>query len=314
MTVNLPARRLLLIFNPAAGWRRRRRLDDVLRRLDAAGCTVTLRETARPGDAERFAAEARGMAFERLVVAGGDGTINEAINGLAGSMLPVAVVPLGTANVLAAEIGLKTDAESIARAIMQGLPRPVALGEANGRRFVLMAGAGFDAHVVRDVTAPLKRGLGKGAYVLAALRQMLAFGFFEYRVSIDGAERVAGSVIVANGRYYAGKYVCAPDGHLERPELAVCLFERSSRWSVAVYAMALLTGRLPGLASYRVISARHVAIAGRPGEPLQGDGDIIGRLDATIRMLPDALNLIFPPERDAIGDAAGARLNAASAD
>jgi diacylglycerol kinase family enzyme len=160
----------LIIFNPAAGWRRRQRLAPVLAQLGEHGCAFVVRETQAPGDAERFAAEVDPEAFDLVVVAGGDGTVNETINGLARSGLPLALIPLGTANVLAAEIGLGPDPAAVARCVALGQPRPIALGAAAGRRFILMAGAGFDAHVVAGVSVPMKRWLGKGAYVLSTLR------------------------------------------------------------------------------------------------------------------------------------------------
>jgi YegS/Rv2252/BmrU family lipid kinase len=267
----------------------------VLSALDGAGCTYVVRETTGPGDALRFAREALDGGCDLVVAAGGDGTVNEVINGLGGAPLPLAIVPLGTANVLAAEIGLRTDPEAVARTIAQGEPRPVSLGQADGRRFLLMAGAGFDAHVVQGVSVPLKRWLGKGAYVYASLRQLLAFPFRQYRVRVDGVEYRAASVVIANGRHYAGRHLCAPAADLGHPTLEVCLFERSGRLAVVVYALALLTGRLPRLKSLRIVSGRRIEIAGRPGEPLQGDGDVIGQLDTVIEVLPEALRLVFPP-------------------
>jgi YegS/Rv2252/BmrU family lipid kinase len=290
-----PSRRLLIIFNPAAGWRRRRRLAPILAQLRAHGCALALRETEGPGDAERLAAEVDPAAFDLVVVAGGDGTVNETINGLGRSGLPLAVIPLGTANVLAAEIGLRTDPATVARCVALGQPRPIALGAANGRRFILMAGAGFDAHVVDEVSVPVKRWLGKGAYVLSMLRQLLVSDFPEYEVRTDNTVHHAASVIVANARHYGGRFVSAPAASLESDTLQVCLFERGGRLAAIGYALALVTGRLPEVASYRLIEARRIEVRGRPGEPLQGDGDIIGRLDATIEVLPKALDLVYPP-------------------
>jgi diacylglycerol kinase (ATP) len=295
VTSKTSARRLLIIFNPAAGWRRRQRLAPVLARLREHGCAYVLRETQGRGDAERFAAAVDPADFDLVVAAGGDGTVNEAINGLACSAPPLALIPLGTVNVLAAEIGLRTDPAAVARCVALGEPRPIALGAANGRRFILMAGAGFDAHVVAGVSVPMKRWLGKGAYVLSALRQLLVFSYPAYEVQTDNTLRQAASVIVANARHYGGRLVCAPAASLESGTLQVCLFERGGgRLAVIGYALALVTGRLPTLPSYRLIEARRIEIRGRPGEPLQGDGDSIGRLDATIEVLPNALDLIFP--------------------
>ena len=265
--------------------------------LRTHGCAVVLRETGAPGDALRFAAEADPEAFDLVVAAGGDGTVNEAINGLAQSGLPLAVIPLGTANVLAAEIGLRTDPVSIARCVALGQPRPIALGAANGRRFLLMAGAGFDAHVVAGVGVGMKRWLGKGAYVLSALRQLLMFPFSAYEVQTDNTIHHAASVIVANGRRYGGRFMSAPGASLERATLQVGLFERGGRLAAIAYALALVTGRLPRLPSYRLVEARRVEIHGRPGEPLQGDGDVIGHLPAAIEVLPNALELVHPPRQ-----------------
>jgi YegS/Rv2252/BmrU family lipid kinase len=270
----------------------------VLTRLREHGCAVELRETQAPGDAERYAAEVDPAAFDAVVAAGGDGTVNEIINGLVRSGLPLGLIPLGTANVLAAEIGLRTDPASLAHCLAFGQPRPITLGAANGRRFILMAGAGFDAHVVAGVSVPMKRRLGKGAYVLSTLHQLLVFTFPIYEVLIDNTAQHAASVIVANGRYYGGRFVCAPDANLESDTLRVCLFQQSGRLAAIGYALALFTGRLPKLSTYRVIEARRIEIRGRPGEPMQGDGDIIGELDVAIEVLPNALDLIYPPLPD----------------
>ena len=269
MTSKGAARRLLIIFNPAAGWRRRQRLAPVLVQLREHGCPFVVRETQAPGDAERFAAEVDPDAFDLVVAAGGDGTVNETINGLARSGLPLALIPLGTANVLAAEIGLGTDPVAVARCVALGRPRPIALGAAAGRRFILMAGAGFDAHVVAD--------------------------FPSSEVLTDNTMRHAASVIVTNARHYAGRFVCAPEASLESDTLQVCLFERAGRLAAIGYALALFSGRLPRLSSYRVVEARRIEVRGRPGEPIQVDGDGIGRLDVAIEVLPKALDLVFPP-------------------
>jgi diacylglycerol kinase (ATP) len=301
VTERPPARRLMIIFNPTSGWRRRRRFEAVLERLRARGCELCVQETTAPGDAERLAAAAEPALYDALVVAGGDGTVNEAINGLGGPggrHLPLAILPLGTANVLAAELGLTADCDDVARTIAEGTARPVTLGTANGRRFILMAGAGFDAQVVATVNLKIKRRLGKVAYGLAILRQLLVYGFPSYRVVLDGSLLEAASVLVANAHFYGGRFVAAPAAGLQTPTFQVGLFERSGPVAAIGYALALFLGFLPRLKSYRILAARRIEIEGPQGEAVQGDGDVIARLPVRIELLPAAIRLIFPPGRE----------------
>lgn len=303
--------RLTLVVNPIAGRRRRGLVVETIELLRAQGYRIDLRETSGPGDARRLAAESCGGEAGLLVVAGGDGTINEAVNGLAENRLPgypasppLAIVPLGTANVLAAEIGLEVTPGAIARTIAEGEAREIALGQvqmtgadgsAKPRLVTLMAGAGFDAHVVENVDLALKRRIGKGAYVWESLRQLFAFDFAGYDVWIDGVHHRAASVVVANARHYGGRYVLAPDARLEDPLLQVCLFGRSGRLNAMRYAAALTSNRLPQLPDIRVLPARQVRIEGPIGDPLQGDGDTIARLPCEISVLPAAMRLVMPP-------------------
>ncbi|MGH6930488.1 MAG: diacylglycerol/lipid kinase family protein, partial [Dongiaceae bacterium] len=158
---------MTIVFNPTAGGRRRMRLEQTLELLRDSGCQISLQATAARGDAETIA-----RTFcdtpptpDLLVVAGGDGTINEAVNGMlsnGSASWPLALVPLGTANVLAAEIGLTTEPAAVARTIARGATTRAYVGMANGRCFTAMAGVGFDAHVVANVDLRLKRRLGKG--------------------------------------------------------------------------------------------------------------------------------------------------------
>lgn len=240
-----------------------------------------------------------------VVAAGGDGTINEVINGLvnSGNNLPLAILPLGTANVLASEIGLGLSPKTIAETIAFGVARPVNLGQVTHRDqnqenqtriFSLMAGAGFDAHVVAGTSLSLKRRIGKGAYVVESLRQLAVFPFSSYRVVVDGVEHTAASVVVAKARHYAGPYVLAPDANLETPQFHVCLFQRPGIWNTLRYALALQRGTLPSLPDYQIICGREVTIEGPPQDPLQSDGDLVDTLPVTISLLPKALNLVMP--------------------
>jgi len=295
-------RRLFVIFNPTAGRRGRRRFEATLAAIRGFGCDVDLRETDSSGHAEKLARDATAQDGDIVVVAGGDGTINEAVNGLIrsddqGESLPLGIIPLGTANVLAAEIGLAGEPGALARTLAEGSIRPVSVGQAGARCFTAMVGVGFDAHVVAGVSAALKRRIGKGAYVWESARQLWRFGFPDYRVTLDGVERHAASVIVAKGRYYGGRFVCAPQARLDDPRFQVCLFERPGAWNAARYALAIGLGRLEKLPDVQVVPAREVLIDGPRGDPVQGDGDVIGSLPIVLRVRPDALKLVMPPDR-----------------
>ncbi len=298
---SLPAggRRLVVIHNPQAGRRRHRRLAAVLALLQDAGCTIDLRPTGRRGDAETLARQVTAAQADVVVAAGGDGTINEVVNGLAaapGPVPPLAVLPLGTANVLAAEIGLGIGVKAMARAISHGQPRRIHLGSANGRHFVLMAGVGLDAQVVAQTDAMLKKHMGKLAYIVQILLQLWRYPFPACRVTIDGRRFDGRGVVVCNGRLYGGIFIAAPKACIEQPGFEVCIMARGGMWNALRYGIALLLGRLPRLKDVTFVNGRHVAIDGTPGAPVQADGDVVATLPVDIAVAP-SLALIFPEER-----------------
>jgi len=300
------SKRVLVVFNPKAGRRRLGKLRRTIAAMRLTGAEVELLATEARGDAERLAREACGgvngfATLDLLAIAGGDGTINEAVNGLmsvsgagATSSLPLCIVPLGTANVLAREIGQRFSPAVAARTALLGRQRQVFLGQANGRCFTIMVGAGFDAHVVANVSTALKQRVGKLAYVWEAFRQLFLFPYSRYLVTVDGKAYDAASVVVAKGRLYAGPYVAAPEARLDAPEFQVCLFLRGGRWNAIRYALALTLGLLPRLKGYRIVSGREVRIEGPVGDPVQGDGDIIAHLPVEIRLAPVSLSLMAP--------------------
>ena len=290
-------RRVLIIHNPTAGRHKRRRLQEVVERLEALGCAVTCRETRQRGDAEDFASSASPDAFDAVVAAGGDGTVNEVLNGLGQGTggLALGVIPLGTANVLACEIGLDPkNPDQIARAIAFGPARHVHVAVANCRRFLLMAGAGLDAHVVAGVSVALKRRTGKLAYVVESLKQAVGYDFPKLGIRADGIDYEGSMVVACKGRFYGGPFVAAPDANLETPMLEVCILPNTGIAGMLRYGLALPMGKLSELPEVQVISARTILITGPRGAPVQGDGDIVARLPAEITVGDDTVELICP--------------------
>ena len=304
------AKSILLIRNPTAGRRRRGLVDEVVRLVRAEGWTIDLVDTEAAGDACRLAQSCDASRYSVIAVAGGDGTINEVVNGLthrpADRVSPaLAIVPLGTANVLAHELGLEMSAAAVASTMMAGRELSMHPGEASSagaapRCFSLMAGAGFDAKVVAGVTAPLKRRLGRAAYVWRSLVEARRYRPVRYSVEIDGARHEAASVIVTRASMYAGPYVVAPQAALGEPRLHVCLFERWGRAQTLRFGLALLLGRLPQTGGYRVVAGRdvHIAVLDDAGErrtqPVQVDGDNALTLPVSIAVAPAAVRLLQP--------------------
>jgi diacylglycerol kinase (ATP) len=290
------APRLQVIYNPIAGRRHGARLRKTFRALVGAGASLSVIETQGPGDAERAAASACRADTDILIVAGGDGTINEVVNGLmatSGPIPPMAVIPLGTANVLAQEIGLSLSSRKIASAILGEHRISVYPGRANGRYFLMMGGVGFDAEVVANIDPALKRRTGRFAYLVEVLHQSWRHRFETCGGEIDGIPFKARWVVVCNGRHYGGPFVAAPLARLTEPGFSVCLLN-GGRFDIARYGAALALGRLSHQHDVRILPALRVRIDSPIGYRIQGDGDIIGRLPVEIVAADRPIELVVP--------------------
>jgi diacylglycerol kinase (ATP) len=291
-------RRLLVIYNPTAGRRSARRLRRFLDRLASLAIPVTLRATEARGDAESFARAAATGEFDAVVAAGGDGTINEVVSGLGDADLPLAIMPLGTANVLANEIGLPRDPEHLADIAASAPALPVWTGEVISeggvRRFVMMAGIGFDAAVVAGLDPALKRRWGKLAYVAEIVAQLAGHRAARYRILCAGEEILVAAAVVANGRFYAGRYVLAPAARLDAPTLELVLFLRGGRLAVLRYLVAMALGCVHRLRDVRILRAESVTVSGPAGAPVHADGDIVASLPVTMGVASRPVRLIRP--------------------
>ena len=286
-------RRILAVFNPAAGRNRRERFDSVVTALREAGNFVSVVTTEAAGHAEAIA-RTIGDDFDVIAAAGGDGTVNEIVNGLAGKKVALGLIPLGTANVLADEIKIPRGIETLARTLASGPIRDIHVGRVNGRRFVMMAGAGFDANVVDGVSLALKKKLGPLAYVWQAAVQAFRQTTVPCDVEIDGVPYATASVVACNGRRYGGPFVAAPDASLTEDRLHVILMQGSGWFDIARYGVALMMGRISKLGDVRLVPGREIVVNGVAGRPVQADGDIIARLPARITVDPETVRLIFP--------------------
>ena len=283
-----PLQRLLLIHNPVAGRRDKARLARLVQLLRDENMVVTLEATSCAGDAERLAAAAADDALppDLVIAAGGDGTANEVANGLRGSGLPMAVMPLGTVNVLARELGMPRTVRSIAATIAAGRTGLVWPGIANNRVFLLMAGIGFDAAVVAAVSPSMKRRFGAAAYLLAAASLWWRWQQESRVLEVDGIRHRTASALVARCRFYAGSYVGAHLARLDEPRLHLVLFEREGRLWALSYALALALGRLHRWPGVRHLQASRVSIAEARIAQLDGDAFKSDGLELSVARTP----------------------------
>jgi diacylglycerol kinase (ATP) len=287
---------MVIVFNPVAGRRRAYLLWRVLDVLVANGVRLDLVETHCAGHAEALAREAVRRGEEMVVAAGGDGTIAEVANGLMGSTSRLGIIPLGTANVLAHELGLPFAPKSVAAALAFRRTTTLWPGQANGpdgaRLFVQMLGVGFDAHVVHNMPFVLKRLFGKGAYVMQSIRELARYKFPVIRMRIDDLETEAASVIISKGRLYGGSFRLAADAVPSDPGFSVVLFDRTGLCATMMYGAALplnLLGHAPGV---RHIRARRIDFLQNEAVPAQTDGDSAGWAPLWVGDAPGPIQIV----------------------
>jgi YegS/Rv2252/BmrU family lipid kinase len=290
---------VLIVFNPTAGAGRQRRLSHALGVLRARGLVPQVVETCGPGDAAVLARSAAARGEALVVAAGGDGTIAEVAAGLAGSGAVLGVLPFGTANVLAWELGLPQAPDRAAAVLAAGRIATLRPGlarfvDGSERLFVQMLGAGFDAAVVARLDLGLKRRIGRAAYVLESLRQMACYDFPPIAVTHDGVTTMAASAIVTKGRLYAGRYRIAPDARPAEPGFQLVLFRHSGVVQAALAGAALPLGLIPRLPGLEIVPARRIRLASAGAVPVQADGDPAGCLPAEVTDAPAPLGIVVP--------------------
>ena len=291
--------RAWLIQNPAAGqdsWDAQVRAATSA--LRAAGWDVTVRRTARPGDATTFARQAVGAGCDVVVVAGGDGTVHEALQGLAGQRrTALAVLPGGTVNVWATELGVTGHQAAIAREIARGRRQAVDLGRVNDRYFLMMASAGFDAAANAEVAGSLrrlKRWAGIVPYAISALATALRFRGQAVVLNIDG-ETIASRllmVVAGNTRLYGGIAEITYQARADDGLLDVCVLTGRGPLDLARRLWSVLRRRQYADPAIVYRKARRVVLD--PVLPLrvQADGEDIGLTPATFSVVPGALEVI----------------------
>jgi YegS/Rv2252/BmrU family lipid kinase len=295
-----------LIYNPAAGKLQRNPslIPQVLDTLRANGHSIQPLPTRAPGDAPNLARQCVANGAYSVYVAGGDGTVNEVVNGLAGSHVPLGVLPGGTANCLAVELGIGTDLLRAARGTARWQARRIALGlcrntNQDQRYFVAMAGAGVDAQIVRDVNPGVKRKLGKVAYWLAGFGSMWK-KLPELQVQSAAGQARVSFALASRVRNYGGDLEIAKSIHLGTPKFETVLFEGQYAFRYMKYLAGVLVNQHRGMSGVHVHLLDHLELRAVNGHPIyvQLDGEEFGQLPVKLEVAPDALTLLVPPETE----------------
>lgn len=278
------------------------RLEKARAILQAGSGEVSRYETAGPKTAGGIARECIASGTELIVAAGGDGTINEVVEGMSGSAIPLAILPAGTANVLANEIGLGGQMERAAEKLAECVVRRVPVGKltmgggGQPQHFLMMAGAGVDAHIVYHLDPVLKAKLGKLAYWAGGGKQFLR-RLEEFEVEVNGKKHHCSFALISKVRNYGGDFEIASQVRLEDEEFEVVLFEGPNPWRYVIYMAGVAVkqaARLPGVTVYRAGEVRMRPLKGEDIH-LQVDGEYAGLLPAHVTVVRDYLSLLVPP-------------------
>jgi YegS/Rv2252/BmrU family lipid kinase len=292
----------ILISNPKTGRyasRRLRPIQELVTQLKSLGLDVDLKLTAGPGDATEIAARASRNGSSDVIVAGGDGTINEVIQGLAGTKARLAIIPRGTGNVLARELGLPLNEEEATVIAARGRSRRIHLGlaidETNNvsRHFALMAGIGLDASIVKRVQPSLKKRIGRGAFWVSGLSHLATWDPHPFTLEIDGREYTATFAAIGNAPRYGGDLAITPGARLDQPGFEVCIIETTSRVRyLRMLSHAMREGMPRDNPEVRFVMTNKVVAHGNAH--VQIDGELIGRLPMRFEISPDSLEVIVP--------------------
>jgi YegS/Rv2252/BmrU family lipid kinase len=291
-----------LIYNPAArglNGRAEARIRCAAGILRENGFEVECAATAGPGTAGSLAADAIRRGAELILAAGGDGTVNEVAGGMAHSRVPLAVLPAGTANVFACEVGLQKNLAAAAAGIRSLSPHRISLARlttagGTARHFLLMAGAGFDAGIVERVDPRLKKLTGRAAYWFAGLTS-IASELEEFEVHAESGAYKCTFALISRVASYGGDFTIAAGAHLLDRQFEVVLFEGRRSALYLKYLAGVLTHRLEGMRGVTTFRSSRIQLCAPGGRvKVQADGEPSGFLPAVVEILPDALTVLLP--------------------
>jgi diacylglycerol kinase (ATP) len=307
----LPLKTATLIYNPVAGRdpaKREHQIREARDILARSGIDASLARTTEPGCATELARAAVASGNDLVVVCGGDGTINEVVNGISPGVVTLGILPGGTANIIARELSLPHNPVQAARELPLWKPRRIALGVAVGscsapaapptpvrRYFLSVAGIGYDAYVISRLAVDFKMSLGVVAYVLEGVKQVMRYSFPPVVCRTDGYQTRATFAVVQRTSRYAGWFRTAPRQSVIKPQFGVSLYKSQHRLRYFLYGAAILARQsLPDIEQMDVQKIEFAAETPGTRVYFELDGELAGILPATFEVAPDTLSLLMP--------------------
>lgn len=269
-------------------------LGRVLPVLARAEMKVDVRPTEGPGHATEIAAQAAREGFERVLAFGGDGTLNEVMRGLVGTETALGVLPGGTVNVFAREVGIPPSIEEAAETFVRGEVRRIPVGIASERPFLLMTGVGLDAEVVHRVKTEFKHALGAAAFWLDGFRTLASYPMPTIRIRSEGREVEGSGLVAGKIRRYGPRYWITPEARLEEPLLHVVVFRGRNRRDYLRYLAGIVLGlhlRFEDVVSFKTSA---LTVESDSTVLYQIDGEFAGRTPVSLQVRDRALAVVLP--------------------
>ena len=285
-------KKIAIIFNPKAGSGKKAILDKIIKILSLTN-SIELFETKAAGDATDIARK-ESDNFDIIVAAGGDGTINEVVNGI-NPNTPLGIIPMGTANIVAIEAGISNNVQNICAVINQGNTKKVYLSNINNKKFILMAGIGYDAQVVTNINPKLKKIFGKLIFALEGFKQFFKLKEFTITIKTNHQTYNANWVLITNAKHYAGSHSITTGTDIFDEHLVCYIFPNLSKLSF-LYNLFLIVlfGDLSKSDKIITIRSSSLEITSDSTTPVQCDGELFGQLPALIKNNSECVNLLIP--------------------
>ena len=280
---------ILVILNPAA---RSERAGRTWKKIESFP-DAKVKLTKAPGDARAFAAWGVEQGFGTIVAAGGDGTINEVVNGLAGANVKLGVLPVGTMNVFSHELGVPADLAQAWKIVLAGHTRKIDLARANQQYFVQLAGVGLDAQVVKETTWTSKKTFGPLSYLISAA-QIASREPPRLIVESEERRRAGSFVLIGNGRYYGAPIEVFDSARIDDGKLDVLIFKNLGYLDIARYLAGIVMGTHTHLDDVEYFQTRKLLVRSTSDVPVEVDGELAGQLPFTFRISSRKLRVIVP--------------------